>query len=80
MSQAGVSGAYAEQRACYLWPDIVGPGINRYTLKRYVDHGILHVYISSASLKQELSFHRDRLVQMLNDAVGSRAIIEIKLH
>ncbi len=80
MAQAGVSVAYAEQRACFLWPDIVGPGVNRYTLKRYVDHGVLHVHLTSAPLKQELSFQRDRLIDLLNKAVGSRAITAIMFH
>ena len=40
----------------------------------------MHVYISSASLKNELSYHRNRLVQLLNEAVGADVITSIELH
>lgn len=69
-----------EQRACYLWPEIVGPGVNRYTLRRYVDHGILHVYLTSAPLKNELSFMRQRLVTRINEALGEEIITDLRIH
>ncbi len=80
MAQAGLTDAMAQQRACYLWPEIVGPGVNRYTFKRYVHHGKLHVHITSAALKNELAFHRSRLVEQINRAVGSNAITDIIFH
>ncbi len=80
MARAGLTGAMAEQKACYLWPEIVGPGINRYTFKRYVDHGVLHVYLTSSVLKNELFYHRSHLVEQINNAVGSTAITSIEFH
>lgn len=80
LSQSGVSGVIDEQRVCYLWPEIVGPGINRYTIKRYVERGVLHVYLSSAALKNELQFHRSRLVESLNSAAGKNVITNIIIH
>lgn len=75
-----VRDAVREQRICYLWPEIVGPGINRYTTRRYISGGILHVFLSSAPLKNELQFHRDRLVELLNGAVGADVITDIMIH
>lgn len=69
-----------EQRACYLWPEVVGPSINRYTFRRYVDKGVMHVYLSSPSLKNELSFYRKRLVDALNKAIGSDIITDLQFH
>jgi len=80
MAQAGLTDAMAQHKACYLWPEIVGPGINKYTFRRYVDHGVLHVYLTSAVLKNELSFHRTELVEQINRAVGSQAITSIIFH
>ena len=76
----GLETQFREQRAAYLWQEVVGPGINRYTTRRYVDRGVMHVYISSASLKNELSYHRSRLVQLLNEAVGADVITSFVLH
>lgn len=78
--RAGMTSMVAQQRACYLWPEIVGPGINRYTFKRYVDNGVLHVYMTSSVLKNELSFNRSALVEQINRAVGEQAITSIIFH
>lgn len=81
MARAGASDTMARHQACYLWPEIVGAGINRYTYRRYVDDdGRLHVFISSAPLKNELTFLRTRLIEQLNAAVGSQAITDIIFH
>ena len=58
----------------------MGPGVNRYTFKRYVDHGVMHVFLTSAALKNELSFHRARIVERINQAVGTQAITSIIFH
>ncbi len=78
--RAGMTDMVAQQRACYLWPEIVGPGINRYTFKRYVERGVLHVYLTSSVLKNELSFNRTALVEQINRAVGEQAITSIVFH
>lgn len=76
----GLETQFNEQRVAYLWPEIVGPGVNRYTTRRYVDRGVLHVYMSSASLKNELSFMRPRLIDALNKAVNATVITDIIFH
>lgn len=68
------------QRASAMWPDIVGPDIAARTARRYVDGSELHVWISSAPLKNELQFHRSSLVDHLNRAVGRNVITEIHIH
>ena len=80
MDRAGLTDSLNEQRASAAWVDIVGPGINRYTTRRYVDHGVLHVYMTSASLKNELLFARDSLIEAINKRVGSPTVTEIVFH
>ena len=80
LTQSGISSTIDEQKLCYLWPEIVGQSINRYTTRRYVENGILHVYISSAALKNELQFHRTRLMDELNRATGKNVITNIIIH
>ena len=80
LAQEGLTGVMAEQKACFLWPEIVGPGVNRYTTRRYVERGVMHVYIPSAVLKNELSYIRTRLVEQINRAVGSDVITSIIFH
>jgi hypothetical protein len=69
-----------EQRASYLWPEVVGSGVNRYTLRRYVADGVLHVYLTSAPLKNELSYCRDSIIKSINEIIGSDVISAIEIH
>ncbi len=69
-----------EQRAAAAWADVVGASINRYTSRRYVDHGVLHVYLTSAPLKNELGFVKSRLIETINRWVGVDVVKEIVFH
>ena len=80
IDRAGLTDSLNEQRAAAAWAEIVGPGINRYTSRRYVDHGVLHVYLTSAPLKNELSFSLTDLAASINKAIGSETVREIVLH
>lgn len=80
IDRAGLTDSLNEQRAAAAWAEIVGPGINRYTSRRYVDHGVLHVYLTSAPLKNELSFALTDLAAAINKAIGADTVKEIVLH
>ncbi len=80
LRRGGLEQSMAEHRAAYVWPDVVGPGVTRYTARRYVQGGVLYVYLTSAPLKNELSFHRTRLIEAINRAVGSEAIHDVQFH
>lgn len=80
MERAGLTDSLNEQRAAAAWADVVGPSINRYTTRRYVDHGVLHVYLTSGPLKNELGFVRDRLMAAINRQVGAEVVKEIVFH
>ena len=68
---------FDEQRVAALWPEIVGQGINRYTVNIYVRGAVLYVTISSAPLRNELMLNRSRLVDRINDFIGKRVIREV---
>ena len=63
-----------------MWPDVVGPHIASYTGRIYVEGRLLHVYIVSAPLKEELGYARENLVERLNQAVGADVIDDIYFH
>lgn len=69
--------ALDEHRASALWPQIVGDGINRYTIRRYVKDGVMTVHLSSAALANELMLNRDALITRINEALGREIIREI---
>ena len=69
--------ALDEHRASALWPQIVGDGINRYTIRRYVKDGVMTVHLSSASLANELMLNRASIIKHINEALGREIIHEI---
>lgn len=69
-----------EHKASYMWPEIVGQGINRHTMRRYVAKGILHVYIDSAPLKTELEFRKTAIITAINDALGCETLTGLAIH
>lgn len=81
LSHAGLDEQFARQRASFMWAEVVGPTINRHTSRRWVDSaGVLHVYISSASLKNDLYYMRGALLKRLNEAAGMTALTGIEIH
>lgn len=80
LDASGTRDSFNSQQACYLWTEIVGPSINRQTTRRWVDHDVLHVCITSASLKNELSMMASAIIDRLNRAVGANTITKIVFH
>ena len=80
ISNAGLDDTYNRQRASFLWPEVVGPTVNRMTTRRYVEGETLHVYISSAPLKSELSFLTQTLLKRINEIIGKEVIKSIVIH
>ena len=79
VARAGLTDVMASHRACYMWADVVGAGINRYTSRRYVEGDVLHVFLTSAVVRSDLMMFRDRLLAELNRRAGA-SLKEIRFH
>lgn len=80
MLESDTREAMMQQRASYLWTEVVGAGVNKFTFRRYVDKGVLHVYITSASLKNDLGFLRQNIVKEINSRLGAEVLSDIVIH
>lgn len=80
MQSEGNEAAFNRQKVCFLWSYVVGPIVNRATIRRYVEKDIMHVYIDSGPLKNELAFINSRLVEQLNEAAGKKVIKDLIIH
>ena len=69
-----------QHRASYMWPDIVGQGVNRHTTRRYVSRGVLHVYLDSAPMKTEIEFQKSAIVAAINAALGAEVLTNLVIH
>lgn len=62
-----------------LWEETMGTTIARYTSDIYIRRQKLYVTLNSASLKQELSYGREKILKNLNEALGEDYLQDVIL-
>jgi predicted nucleic acid-binding Zn ribbon protein len=68
-----------EVRLVNSWPAIVGPTIARQTEKVYIRNGVFFIHIASPVLKNEISYMKGRIMEVLNEQAGERIITRVVL-
>lgn len=58
----------------HVWEDTMGPSIQKHTKEIQLIRGKLFVSIDSAALKNELSYGKDKIIKILNEALGEEII------
>ncbi len=71
-------GYYAAAVTTY-WEQLMGTAVARRTGKMELKKGTLYIEITSAPLRQELSFGKDKIVAKLNRKLGATVIDELKI-
>jgi len=61
------------------WIITMGENIQKYTYKVYYKKGILYVKLKSSVLKEELTFEKEKIIQLLNKELGKEYIKEMEL-
>ena len=67
----------AEQRACELWPRVVGKHVSKNTKVCSIDRGKLFVWVRTAVWQNEISLRRAEIIRKLNKAVGEHVVEDI---
>ena len=61
------------------WAKLMGNGVNNYTTAIELKHDTLYVQLSSSVLREELSYGKEKIIAMLNDAIGKKVIKSLVL-
>lgn len=61
------------------WVNIMGNGVNNYTTAIKLERNTLYVQLSSSVLREELSYGKDKIICMLNEALGKEVIKKLVL-
>lgn len=61
------------------WKNLMGPGVNNYTSEIMLKNGTLYVQLTSAVLREELSYGRAKIVTMINEELGREVVKEVIL-
>lgn len=70
----GLKNKYNETVAISLWSEILGPNIDSYTNKVYVNNGIMVVEMSSSVARNQIFGMREAIVHKINERIGSQVI------
>lgn len=62
-----------------LWEEMMGNGVNNYTTAIKLEHHTLYVQLSSSVLREELSYGKEKIIKMLNEAMGKELIKKLVL-
>jgi hypothetical protein len=61
------------------WKNLMGPGVNNYTSEIMLKNGTLYVQLTSAVLREELSYGRAKIVAMINEELGREVVKDVIL-
>ncbi|HNQ26491.1 MAG TPA: DUF721 domain-containing protein [Aquaticitalea sp.] len=61
------------------WKNLMGNGVNNYTEGILLERETLYVKLSSSVLREELGYGKEKIIAMLNEAVGRDVIKKIVL-
>ncbi|WP_290696619.1 DUF721 domain-containing protein [Lacinutrix sp.] len=59
------------------WSKLMGNGVNNYTTAVDIKNETLYVQLSSSTLREELSYGKDKIITMLNEELGKNLIKKI---
>ena len=59
------------------WSEIMGEAIAKHTTAMYFKEGVLTLYSNSSVIKNELRFHKDKAIQLINEALNDNAVNDI---
>jgi predicted nucleic acid-binding Zn ribbon protein len=61
------------------WKSLMGNGVNTYTKEVVLKGSTLYVALTSAVLREELSYGKQKIVKMINEELGKEVIKDIIL-
>ncbi|RZJ52741.1 MAG: DUF721 domain-containing protein [Flavobacterium sp.] len=61
------------------WKNLMGNGVNTYTREIMLKGTTLYVELTSAVLREELSYGKEKIVKMLNEEIGREVVKDVIL-
>jgi hypothetical protein len=62
------------------WVKLMGNGVNNYTNSVQLKNTTLYVQLSSSVLREELSYGKEKIINLLNEALGKPLIKKLILN
>jgi Dna[CI] antecedent, DciA len=77
LNQSRLKGSVLALQIGDIWEKIMGKTISRYTDKIEIHGQTLYIHTTVAPLKQELIYKKDKIIELVNEALGEKLIREV---
>lgn len=77
LNQSRLKGSILALQIDEVWEKIMGKTIARYTDKIEIHGQTLYIQTNVAPLKQELLYKKDKITELVNEALGEKLIKEV---
>ncbi|MGE5354872.1 MAG: DUF721 domain-containing protein [Deltaproteobacteria bacterium] len=77
VKQDKIKSRYHETGINKIWKDLMGEMVNNYTRSIKISGTKMIVMITSAPLKHELSYNKEKLIELINEKIGYKYVDEI---
>jgi len=67
----------AETRLISSWENIMGKMIAKHTRKIFLSKGKLFIYLDNPALKNELTYAREKIIELVNESAGEELVKEV---
>lgn len=67
----------AETRLISSWEKVMGKTISKHTRKLFISKGTLFIYLDNPALKNELTYSRERIIELVNESAGEELVREV---
>lgn len=61
------------------WKNVMGTGVNNYTTEIQLKGSTLYVALSSAVLREELSYGKEKIIKMINEEIRKDLVTHLVL-
>jgi len=59
------------------WMNLMGNGVNNYTKEVILQKKTLYVWLTSSVLREELSYGKQKIIQMINEELGKEVVTDL---
>ena len=77
LNRSRLKGSIVALQIDEVWEKIMGKTIARYTEKIEIHGQTLYINTNVAPLKQELLYKKDKIIELVNEALGEKLIKEV---
>jgi len=68
-----------ETKLIASWEKVMGKTIAKHTTRMYISKKKLFIHLNSSVLREELSYGKDKIIKLMNEAAGKKVIEDVVL-